>query len=350
MIFSRVKQTDLMIFTTHLSTLLKAGVPIVQALSLISNQTSSSKLKGILEDIAKQMKAGSAFGTAMKKYKDVFSNLFIELVASGEESGTLEKNLSFLADQIKKSVILRQKIQAALMYPVLVFIATIGVGGFLSFFVLPQLVVFFGAFTIELPLSTKILLGIAVISRDYGILIFAGLFLFMFFFSLLYRLSFFKTFIDEILLKLPLYGNFLLSAEMAQFNRNLSILLSAGIPIIKAFDISIKTLSNNKLISDSKKIRDKIQTGMSIKQAFLQTSTSFSPLAINMFTVGEQSGNLSETLIYISNFYEDEVDTLSKRLTTILEPILLLTVGLIVAFVAFAIISPIYDLTGSIRR
>jgi len=234
---------------------------------------------------------------------------------------------------------------------VVVFIAAIIMGGFISLAVLPKLVDFFSAFEIELPTSTKILLFIANFMKAYGLLFFIGLFIFFFLLGLFLNSKPIKPWWHKVLLKMPLFGNLIRSGQLARFSRNMGTLLQSGVPITKALDTTAATLDNLTFKNHLAIVSDTLSKGKHIGVALEQHKfTEFPPLVSKMITVGEKTGKLEDTLIYLSEFFEDEIDTLSKNLTTILEPILLVVIGLTVAFVALAIISPIYELTGSIRR
>lgn len=350
-IFSPVKASDRLIFTKHLATMVKAGIPLAEALDIAHTQTGSASLKEILKIVAADVQNGKALAESLKKHPRVFDGLYVSLVSIGEESGTLEENLAFLAKQLSKDLQLRKKVRGAMLYPTLIFTATIVMGGVISFFILPQLIDLFTAFDIDLPLATRILLWVAIGIRDYGAWIVAGLIGFGTSVYLILRLPAVKLKWDQLKFKLPLMGQLVTSAQFARFSRNLGVLVQSGVPVAKSLEVVAKSVTNTKLQQDISRVETKLQKGQPIGETIEKVSqTSFPPLVSRMISIGERTGQLDETLLYLGDYYEEEIDNISKNLTTILEPFLLLGVGLVVAFVALAIISPIYELTGSIRR
>ena len=335
----KINFQDKLFFTKHLATMIKAGVPIEEALETLSEQGKNKIIKETLAMVSKQVQNGKSLHESLKKTGE-FSELYLNLISVGEESGTLEESLEFLAKQLAKDYSLRQKVTAALMYPSLVLSATIIMGGFIALYVLPKLVDFFEAFDFPLPLSTRILLFIANAAKNFGVLI-----------AITIVLSFLGLYSLVQIIQLPIIGNLFWYNQLARFSRNFGVLLKAGIPITRSLEITANTLTNAKFASDTKKIAELLNKGKNIHDILdNQKFTEFPSLVTKMVEVGEKTGKLEDTLIYLADFYEEEIDNISKNLSTVLEPILLLTIGLVVGFVAMAIISPIYELTGNIRR
>ena len=222
--------------------------------------------------------------------------------------------------------------------------------GFLSFFVLPSLVDFFTNLNIPLPLPTRILLAFAQLMKDWGVVILLSLLGLLAFLRFLITLPGIKPLWHAFLLKIPLVGTLLMYGQLTRFGRNLGILLKSGVPINKSLKVTTQTLSSITFQTIILDITQKLEAGKSIGDILSQKNNSlFPPLVTKMIAVGEKTGKLDETLTYLANYYEEEIDTVSKSFSTILEPFLLLGIGLLVGFVAIAIISPIYELTGSIR-
>ena len=350
-LFSSISLQDKLLFTKHLSIMIKAGIPISEAIESLSDQTKKKEFKGILQLVLTDIQNGQPLAKSLGKFPKVFSQFFISLVEIGEQSGTLETSLQFLSQQLTKEYNLKKKIQGALMYPGLIFSATLIMGGFISLYILPQLVDFFAVFDQELPLTTRVLLFFANLMKSSGLLITGGSILFIIFFLLFLKLPFIKARWHALILKLPLFGKIISFSQISGFCRNLGILLQSGIPIVSSLDTTSQTLSNLKFKTDIQIISHELAKGKKINEILIEKKFSeFPDLVTKMIAVGEQTGKLEDTLLYLADFYEEEIDNISKNLTTILEPFLLLFIGLIVAFVALAIISPIYQLTGSIRR
>lgn len=350
-LFSRISFLEKLLFTKHLSTMIKAGIPIAEALATLVDQSKSKTFRNVIEKVLSDIENGQTLAKSLGKHKQVFDQFYVSLIEVGEESGTLEENLEFLAKQLAKDYALRKKIQGAVLYPALVFFATFIMGGFIALFILPKLVDFFEAFEIELPITTKILLFMATTMRDYGILL-------AFCFLAISLLGYFAIQLPKVkpkwhsmVLVFPLFGELLAFGQLARFSRNLGVLLKSGVPITRSIEVTAHTLSNLKFQYDLLEVEKILSKGKNIGDALEQKKFSeFPPLVSKMISVGEKTGKLDETLLYLGDFYEDEIDNISKNLTTILEPILLISIGLVVGFVALAIISPIYELTGSIRR
>lgn len=350
-LFSRVSFLEKLLFTKHLATMVKAGIPIAEALDTLVEQAKTRTFKNVLSSVLADIENGQALAKSLGKHPQVFDQFYISLIEVGEESGTLEENLEFLAKQLAKDYNLRKKIQGAMLYPALVFLATFIMGGFISLFILPKLVDFFEAFEVELPLATKILLFFANIMKNYGIVLFISAFVLLLLGYFTLQLSKVKSVWHRMILKLPLFGNLIVYEQLARFSRNLGVMLKSGVPVTRSLETTAHTLSNLKFKKDLLEIEKILAKGKNIGDTLEQKKFSeFPPLVAKMISVGEKTGKLDETLLYLGDFYEDEIDNISKNLTTILEPILLITIGLVVGFVALAIISPIYELTGSIRR
>lgn len=349
--FARVSFLEKLLFTKHLATMIKAGIPIVEALQGLVDQTKSKRFKKVLDIVTADVQNGQALAKSMGKHPWVFDQFYLSLIKIGEESGTLEENLGFLSKQLTKDYALRKKIQGAMLYPGLVFAATGIMGGFIALFILPKLVDFFDAFEIELPLATKILLFFANLMKNYGLLLAGLAVVLMILFSLFIRLKQIKPKWHSLLLRAPLFGELLAYGQLARFSRNLGTLLQSGVPVTKSLETTARTLSNLRFQNDLFEVNQGLVKGKNIGEILDSKKYSeFPPLVAKMISVGEKTGKLEETLLYLGDFYEDEIDNISKNLTTILEPVLLLTIGLVVGFVALAIISPIYELTGSIRK
>lgn len=356
--FKRISFLEKLLFTKHLATMIKAGIPIAEALDTLMAQTRSKAFKRILSAVSADIANGQALAKSLGKHPKIFDQFYISLIEVGEESGTLEENLQFLAKQLAKDYALRKKIKGAMLYPGLVFSATFIMGGFIALFILPQLVDFFEAFEVELPLTTRILLFAAATMKNYGILLFSCLLVFMFLCSLVLQIPAVKLRWHRIVLKLPILGDLITFNQLARFSRNFGTLLKSGIPISRALQVTGDTLSNMAFKQALEQAEKNVTKGKELAKALETFHFSllifnfllFPPIVSKMIGVGEKTGKLDEVLLYLGDFYEEEIDSISKNLSTILEPILLITIGLVVGFVALAIISPIYELTGSIRR
>jgi len=345
-----ITQKDILFFSKNVAVLIKSGIPLAEALEILSAQITNGSFKKIVKDIQKSIENGNSLSKAMSAHRVAFDPFFTGIVTIGEESGTLDESLNFLATELSKDYYLRQKIQGALLYPGLVFGATFIMGGFISLFILPQLVTFFDNLDIPLPLSTQILLAFARIMNSYGILIFSLLGLIIALLVLSVRLKLIKKMWDRIVFSFPLFGDLLLYGYLARISKNVGVLVKSGVPLPKSLAIVSDTTENITLQNGIKHALAQVKKGKLLSKGFEEYNTHlFAPLFTKMIQTGEKTGKIDEACMYLGNYYEEEVDTIAKNLTTVLEPVLLLAIGLIVGFVALAIIGPIYQLTGSIQ-
>lgn len=349
--FNRLSFVDKLFFTRHLSIMLKSGIALPEALEELKDQAKSSVFGKILTDVSVDVQKGKNLEDAFSKHPKVFDRLYLSLIKIGERSGNLEKNLEYLSEQLEKEHNFRKKIQSAMLYPFLILTATSCLGGGIAFFILPKLVDFFEGLDVELPLTTKILLFIAQVTKNYGIIIVSGFFIVLFLGSLIVKLRPIKPHWHRFLLHFPIIGSFLRYVHLSSFCRNLGIMLESGIPIAQALEVTAEGFGNEVFKTDIKKIGQAVEKGKSMEEGFKKGKFfEFPSILIKMIGVGERTGHLEDNLLYLGDFFEEEVDSASKNFANILEPLLLLGIGLVVGFVALAIISPIYQLTGSIGR
>lgn len=338
-------------FTKHLATMIQAGVPIVESLDTLAEQTKSAAFREVITAILSEIRNGKSLAAAMRPHSALFSEFYISLIEISEQSGTLDENLLFIAEQLSKNMSLRKKIQAAFVYPTLIISILFILSGFAAFFVLPRLIGFFEAFSIELPLSTKILLFFAYLFRDHGSLLILVFFAVIFGFTALVRVPAFQRRWHRFILRVPIVGLFLRQVQLAQLTRNFGVLLKSGVPIGRAVSIAGKTLSNRAYQEDLAFVQDSIGKGSTISAALeKRKGVRFPALAVKMIAIGEKTGNLDSSLLYLSEYYEEEIESFAKNVSTLLEPALLLIIGLLVGGLALAIITPIYELSGAVRR
>lgn len=350
-VFSHVTFVDKLLFTKHVSVMLKSGISLSETLETLVAQTKSDAFKNVLTHIVKDIRNGQQLAQALSKYPKIFDNFYISLIEVGEESGKLEENLEYLAVQLAKEFELRKKIQNALLYPTIVLTAIVIVGTAMSIFVLPQLVNLFSSMDIKLPLSTQILLFFAKAMKDHGIIIVPSFFASIIGLHIFLSLSVVKPFKDRVVLRIPIYGSFLQNEQMATLCRNLGTMLKSGLTIKTALGIQSKVSTNTVFKEYLLKIQKSITRGKGIEDELSSGKYPYvSLLAVKMIGVGEKTGKLDETLLYLGDFFDNEVDSAAKNLSVVLEPLILLIIGLLVAFVAVAIITPIYQFTGSVKR
>ncbi len=349
--FSSVDFTSVLLFTKHLSVMLKSGVSIVEALDVITDQTKNQTFKIAFQDIGEKVKNGQSLYKALSNYPKIFNPFYLYLIKVGEEAGTLDQNLVYLGITLKKNHDFKKKVESALLYPEIVLTTALFVGGGISIFVLPQLTDLFKSMDFELPLATKILLSFSGIMKQYGVLIIVAILFAIFIFRSIIKTPFIKPIWQRFLLKLPVLGVFIQNVELSAFCRNLGMMLKSGLPITSAIDTQKQSTTNDVYRYYLEVIEEDVNKGKSISESIINNKLEyFSTLATRMIAVGEKTGKLDESLIYLGDYFEEEVDSAAKDFSVVLEPIILLGVGLVVAYLALAIISPIYQFTGSIKR
>lgn len=345
-----LKQIEKITLTKHLAVMIKAGVTISEALDNLADQSSSGEVKKTLLKVKQKVDNGSSFHDALASDHRDFDDMYLGIIKVGESTGNLDDSLAYLADQLGKDYALKKRIKGAMMYPILVVVAILVLAAFLSLFILPKLVDFFSAFDTKLPLSTQMLLGVANFMKNYGVIFFGAIFAMIILMVLLARVSFIKLWIDGQILKVPFIGRLLIEREVATFARNLSTLIKSGLPIFEGLEICWSSQVNLEYKRTIKKLSESLEKGISISD-FLKRPICkllFPRLVADMVAVGEKTGSIDQSLIYVSQFYEEDIEETARNLTTILEPAILIVIGLMVAFIALAIIGPIYQLTGSL--
>ncbi len=260
------------------------------------------------------------------------------------------KSLVYLADELAKERAFRQKVRGALAYPIVVLVAALAVGLGVSFFVLPKLLDLFTGINVELPFTTRMLLSFATLMKDYGILLSIGVVFLVILIRFLISWPKSKPFFDNLILNLPLFGKIAQEIQLTLICRNLGVMLKSGLTIPTALEVESKAITNSIYQEYLRRLLDSVTKGQSLTSEFEKKTYSKIPLiAAKMVSVGEQTGKLDETFMYLADYFDDSVEDSVKNITTLLEPILLLTIGVIVGFVALSIITPIYSLTGSIN-
>lgn len=338
-------------FTKHLSMFLKSGIPLSEALNSLGEENGKSSVRRILRAVRADVENGKPLYEALARHPKSFDTFFVSMVQIGELSGTLEKSLDFLSEKINRETILRKKIQTLLYYPSVVLAAAVIIGGFLSFFVLPKLGDMFKSFDVALPMPTRILIFFAQSAKDYGILV--VLFLIVFIFALSFLIAVLprlKYLWHKLKLIVPVTGRIVLSASLSAFFRNLSVMLSSGLPLEKALRTEAEISENLVIRGYASDFARAVSRGKHIGDYLKsQKQTLFPSLCSRMILVGEMSGKLEESFKYLAEFFEEDTEAQARNAAAILEPALLLIIGVVVAFVALAVILPIYSLTGSIH-
>ncbi|MCX5716141.1 MAG: type II secretion system inner membrane protein GspF [Candidatus Omnitrophica bacterium] len=340
----RVKTADLALFTRQLADLLEGGVTIIDALSVLARQTENKKLKNTIEDISSYVKAGNNLAAALAQHPSIFPHLYVSMVRSGEVSGALEVVLNRLSGFLEEQEEFKTKVQAALAYPILM--ACVGVATIIVLltFVMPRVVGIFQDLGQGLPFITQVLLAISDFIRFYWYLLIAG-FLFIFFaVRQLYRTPEGKAFLDRAKLRLPVLGDFLRKVDIARFARTLGTLLANGVTILESLEVSRDIMSNAPAKKEITEAFNSVREGSTLAKAF--SEGEYFPLFVtNMIAVGEESGQLEKALMKIADSYERQTDKTIKIISSLIEPAMILVMGLIVGFIVISILLPIFQIS-----
>ncbi len=346
--FERITIADLSVVTRQLATLIKAGIPLVDSIAALVDQTSNIKFKQVLSDIKNRLNEGSNLADALAHYPNIFSNLYVNMVRAGETSGTLEIVLERIADYTENQARLRAKITGALTYPVIMLLVAVGIISFLFVAVVPKITRIFEEMKASLPLPTKILIAVSSFVRDYWWLLILLAGITVYFIARYIRSPSGRIRFDRLMLRAPIVGEITKMLAMARFSRTLSTLLRSGVPILQSMDIVKNILNNQILVSALEEARNSIREGESIAIP-LKKSGQFPPLVIHMIAVGEKSGQLEDMLNNVADTYDYQVDARLSALTSLLEPIMILSMGAVIFFMVISILLPILQLNEFIK-
>lgn len=337
------------LFAKHLAVMLKSGLPLGEALE-ITRLSARGKLKKVISGVLKSVESGHSLHDAFARYPKIFSNLFINVTKAGEISGTLVESMENIASELEKEKKLKSKIIGATIYPIIVLVAIFGLGMVISFVILPKITPLFEGLHIELPFTTRVLISFSHFVQDYGVAFFLSVVVIISTFAWTVRQSFSHPVTHWMLLNTPFIKGVSRSANLTRFSRTLGTLLKSGVHIDEALTITAGTTSNYYYRTAMEEVNKNIRSGAKLSDNLATHNTLFPITVVKMIQVGEVSGNLEETLFYLADFYEAEVDSATKAFAVAVEPALLLFIGLMVGFLALSIITPIYDITGNINR
>jgi type IV pilus assembly protein PilC len=348
-LFNGVPFQEKVNFARHLSVTTESGLPILDALRLIQKQTPSKSLKKIIEEVARGVNNGLPLSSALQKFDYVFGDFFINLVRVGETSGNLSEVLGHIALELKKQKEIRGMVRSAMIYPAVILCATIGVTIFLVVFIFPKILPVFVSLGVELPFATKLVIVLLRFVGSYGAITAGGLVILVVLVEVILSIPKIHLLWDRLILKIPIISGLVQQVTLASFTRSLSILLKSGMNIVDALDVAKQTFHNKYYQEEIGRVSESVRKGESIARYLNERPALFPPMFTGMIQVGENTGNLEQNLLYLADYYESEVDEGLKNLTSILEPILLLFMGLAVGFVALAIITPIYKVTQGLK-
>ena len=344
--FNRVRTKDKVLFSRQLATLINAGLPLVQSLRSVGQQTTSKPLKVIVNKVINDVEAGSTLSNAMAKHPDTFNRVYISLIAAGEASGTLDKALERLAIQQEKDADLISKVRGAMIYPVIVLLVMLAVVGFMIVKVLPQVKTLYdGLPGAHLPLLTRVLLAISSFVIHFWWAVLIVLVFLVFLTTRWARTGPGREFIDKLKMRMPPIGQLFTKMYMARFARTGATLVASGVPLIQVLEITSDAVDNVHVQRSINKAIEKVKGGKALSDS-LAGDPNFLELVPNMLRIGEQSGSLEQMMGKTADYYEKEVDDQIKSISSIIEPVLMVILGIVAFIIVAAVLMPIYGLAG----
>ncbi len=342
----KVKTKDRILFARQLSTLINAGLPLVQSLRTVLEQTNSKPLKLVINRTISDVEAGTAFNKALASHPHVFNKVFVSLVAAGETSGTLDAALERIAAQQEKDAEIISKVRGAMVYPLIVMVVMVGVMVFMLRLVLPQVGQLYKDLNKPLPFITNILLMTSNFIGSFWWLIILVIALLVFMLRRYAATTDGRKNIDTIKMRIPLFGPLFMKMYMARFCRTATTLVSSGVPLLEVLNITAESVNNVNIEASTKKAADKVKSGKALSDA-LEDSPSFLPLVPQMIRIGERSGAMDQMLEKTAMYYENELDNEIKTISTTIEPVLMVALALMAGIMIAAILLPIYGLVGN---
>ena len=345
-LFEKISRKDIVNFSRQLALMFQSKIPLLEALQTLALQTKNPSFREKILTLTEEIESGTSFSLALARYPKLFSSFYVSMVKSGEASGTLSESLDYLAEHLEREYHLVSKIQGAMIYPALIVLVVIGVLVMMMFFVIPNMAKVLTETGQELPLLTTVVIGLSNFFRSWGWLIFLmvlGAAIFLFRYS---KTSDGKKFKDMLLLKIPLVGPFLKMIYLSRFAENLSTLITGGLPIVQALEITGEIVGNDVYQTIISQLKEEVKKGEKISKFLIRYPQQFPPILTQMVTVGEKTGTLDKSLMNVVDFYRKEVDRAIDNLLSILEPLLVVFLGLIVAGLMGAVLMPLYKMTS----
>lgn len=347
--FMWVPLSEKMVFTRNLAVMISSGMTLSKAIIGLSQQTKNRRLQKILLDIYDNIQAGKSLADSMEKYQKIFGELFINMVRVGESSGNLEEVLKILATQLEKDHSLISKVRGAMIYPCVILIAMVGIGILMMIYVIPQITGVFADLEVELPPMTQFIIGTSDFMKNHTAIFLASIVAFVFLIQVFLKTGIGKRIISIALINIPFIKSIVIKVNCARFSRVYSSLIRSGVPVLETMDILSRTLTNNyyrKALLDSK---ERIQKGTALSVVIKEYPKVFPPLVYQMLEVGEETGKTEVVMLKLAQFYEEAVDQITKNMSSIIEPVLMLIIGAAVGLFAVSILQPIYSVMENIK-
>ena len=343
----KVTSRDMVVFSRQFATMINSGVPILQALQILCEQTENDKLRRKLYEIRNDIETGSSLYDALKKHRDVFDDLYINMVNAGEAGGVLDVVLLRLAEYIEKAARLKSRVKGAMIYPAVVMCVAVAVIAIILIFVIPTFEKMFADFGGALPVPTQIVINMSRFVKGNFLYLSGGIIAFIVGFRFFYRWERGKILIDNWILFIPVFGSLLRKVAVAKFSRTLSTMISSGVPILNALDIVSRTSGNKTVERGIQQARKSIAEGQTLAEPLDETGV-FPPMVIHMISIGETTGALDTMLEKIADFYDDEVDVAVETLTSLIEPFMIVFLGVVVGGLVISMYLPIFKIAETV--
>jgi type IV pilus assembly protein PilC len=343
----KITPKDVVIFTRQFSTMIDAGLPLVQGLEILSSQQVNKSLRRVLIEIKETVESGSTFADALKKHPKIFDELYVNLVAAGEVGGILDIILNRLSIYMEKNEALKRKVKGAMLYPLIVMVVAVAVIGVLLIFVIPIFEQMFAEFGAELPGFTQMVISLSNWLKKWIIPLIILFSVIAYIFKRFYSTNRGRALIDDVILKSPIFGDLIRKVAVARFTRTLGTMISSGVPILDGLDIVARTAGNRTIQTAIENVRKSISEGKNIAEPLAESGV-FPPMVVQMIAVGESTGALDAMLSKIADFYDEEVDTAVEALTSMLEPMLMVFLGGAIGALVIAMYLPIFTMASAI--
>jgi type IV pilus assembly protein PilC len=347
----KIKTKTLMVFTRQLATLIDAGLPLLRGLNVLGKQEKDKVLQGTITKLADSVQGGSTFSEGLAQHPAIFNNLYVNMVKAGELGGVLEVVLSRLAEFQEKAQKIKNKVVAAMVYPVIVLFLAVAIMSFLLVFIVPKFEQIFHDMLGDKPLPgiTQFVIGVSNIVKNHGLIILGVVAALVVGYKFMMRTAGGRAFVDRVKLRTPLFGDLLRKTAISRFSRTLGTLVTSGVPILQALNITRETAGNTVIARAISQVHDSVKEGESIVQP-LEASGAFPPMVISMIDVGEETGQLPDMLLKIAEVYDDEVDNAVAGLTSMLEPIMIVFLALVVGTIVIALFTPLISIIGGLQQ
>src|SRR3984893_2523971 len=348
---TKIKPKILMIFTRQLATLIDSGLPLLRSLNVLANQERDKVLKNTINKLADSVQGGSTFSDALAMHPKIFNDLFVNMIKAGEVGGVLELVLNRLSEFQEKAAKIRNKVISAMVYPIIVMTMAVAIMGFLLVFIVPKFELIFHDLLGDKPLPpvTRFVIGTSDFLKNHGLIVLGIVVAAVTLYKFIGRTRGGRLVIDSFKLRMPLFGNLNRKTAISRFARTLGTLVTSGVPILQALNITRETAGNSALARAIARVHDSVKEGESIVQP-MEASKMFPPMVVSMVDVGEETGKLPEMLLKVADVYDDEVDNAVAALTSMLEPIMIIFLALIVGTIVLALFTPLISIITGLQQ